>query len=79
MAAKRGKPTISETVRDALRERNESLRSVARATGVPHCSLVRFLAGKCLRSDSLDRVAEHFGVEVRPPRRGSRKRAKKGG
>jgi len=70
MSTKPPKPTIAEVLREALGERKESLRAVERATGVPHPSLIRFLRGELrLRLDMADKLAAHFGVEVRRPRR----------
>jgi len=71
MSKTRGKPTtMTEVLRQSLAD-SESVRAVSRATGVPQCSLSRFLAGKQLRLDMADRLAAYFGVEVRPPRRGA--------
>ncbi len=69
-------PTISQALRDALRDaiQRESIRSVARGSGVPHPSLIRFLAEvRTLRLDMADKLAAYLGVEVR---RLPRKRAK---
>ena len=81
MSKTRGKPkTMTEALREALADRDATLRTVSGASGVPLCSLSRFLAGKqSLRLDMADRLAVYFGVEVRPPRRGSRKKGKTGG
>lgn len=62
-------PTISEALRSALRDaiQRESIRSVARGSGVPHPSLVRFLAEvRTLRLDMADKLAAYLGVKVRP-------------
>ena len=69
---------MTEALRSALRERTESLRAIERATGVPHPSLIRFLAGKSLRLDIADRLATYFGIDVRPPRRSERTKGTKG-
>jgi len=67
-------PTISDLLRDALRETTETIRGVSRATGVPHTSLIRFLRGELrLRLDMAERLVEHFGIEVRRPTGGKRK------
>lgn len=61
--------TMTELLREALSEA-DSLRAVARATGLKDPSLVRFLAGKqSLRLDLADRLAAHFGIECRRTRR----------
>jgi len=67
-------PTIAELLKEALAE-VESVRAVARATGVAQPCLVRFLSGKqSLHLDNADKLAEHFGFKVTRPKR----RAKKG-
>jgi len=61
------KPTLSDVIREALREatKSQSIRAVARATGVPHPSLIRFLRGdQSLRLDMADRLAAYLGVEA---------------
>lgn len=59
-----GKQAMSELLREALAE-TDSLRAVARATGVTHVSLIRFLNGtqNSLRLDLAERLAAHFGIE----------------
>jgi plasmid maintenance system antidote protein VapI len=73
MREREGKPTMTELLREALMERRESLRSIARAAGVHHPSLVRFLAGKSLRLDIADKLAAYLGVECRRTRGRRRK------
>jgi len=74
MSKARGKPkTMTDVLRKALAD-SESVRAVSRATGVPQCSLSRFVVGKqSLRLDMADRLAAYFGVEVRPPARRRKK------
>jgi len=67
---------MTELLREALSESTDSIRAVSRAAGVPHCSLLRFLAGTSLRLDMADRLAEHFGIVVRLPQRKARGKAK---
>ncbi|MBM4042698.1 MAG: helix-turn-helix transcriptional regulator [Planctomycetes bacterium] len=75
MSKRQAQPMMTELLREALRE-SDSLRAVARATGVHQPNLSRFLAEKgSLRLDKADALARFFGFRVtRPPRR-----AKKGG
>lgn len=65
-----------EPFADALREalgNAKSLRSTARAAGISHPSLVHFMSGaRTLRLDIADKLAVHFGFEVKRPR-GKRK------
>jgi len=68
---------MTELLREALAECDESLRAVARAAGCHHPSLVRFMAGKqSLRLDIADKLAAYFGIECRRKRRRRRKEAR---
>ena len=59
-------PSMTQLLTEALARREESLRSIAAATGVNHVSILRFLAGKqSLRLDLADKLAEYLGIEVR--------------
>jgi len=61
--------TITELLREALADA-ESVRAVARATGLTHVALARFLKGQqSLRLDLADRLAAYFGIECRRTRR----------
>jgi len=54
--------TMTQLLREALAEA-DSIRSVAKATGLTHVSLVRFANGEqSLRLDLADKLAAHFGV-----------------
>jgi len=61
---------MTELLREALSEA-ESIRAVAKATGLRHSSLLRFVNGKqSLRLDLADRLAAYFGIESRRTDRG---------
>ena len=56
-------------LRDALAAA-ESLRAVERATGVKRQSMMKFVRGEqSLRLDMADRLARHFAIEIRAPKR----------
>tara|TARA_B100000683_G_C12026147_1_gene364215 strand:+ start:111 stop:326 length:216 start_codon:yes stop_codon:yes gene_type:complete len=56
---------LTALLREALRE-VESVRAVAKATGLRHSSLLRFMHNETsLRLDLADRLAEYFGIESR--------------
>ncbi len=56
---------MTELLRAALKEA-ESFLGVERATGVKRQSLMKFARGEqSLRLDLADKLAEHFGIEVR--------------
>ena len=68
--------TISGLLLEALAE-VESVRAVARATGVPQPCLVRFMAGRqSLRLDNAEALAAYFGIVSRQGK--ARGRAAKG-
>ena len=59
---------MTQLLREALGEA-DSLKSVARATGLQRASLMRFLRGdQSLRLDLADRLAAHFGIESKRKR-----------
>lgn len=61
--------TMTELLRNALGTA-DSIRGVAKAAGLNHASLVRFVnGGQSLRLDLADRLAAYFGIECRPGRR----------
>ena len=61
--------SMSELLRGCLREA-KSIRAVARATGLDHASLVRFLHGqRSLRLDKAEALAAYFGIECRRTRK----------
>jgi len=61
---------MTELIREALADWDEPIRAVARATGLDHASLLRFLRGeRSLRLDLADRLAAHLGIESRRVRR----------
>ena len=63
-------PTMTELLREALQE-CESLNAVQRATGLKRQALAKFMrAEQSLRLDLADKLAAHFGVEVRRKRKG---------
>lgn len=58
------KGTMTELLRQALLECDESYRAIERATGIKNPSLVRFARGdQSLRLDLADKLAEYFGIE----------------
>ena len=64
MAKKQKQPqTLTEVLREALSQ-VDSLREVARATGLHHATLIRFLReDQTLRLDAADALARHFRIE----------------
>jgi plasmid maintenance system antidote protein VapI len=59
------KDTMTELLRHAMTHA-DSIRGVAKATGLDHSSLVRFTNGEqSLRLDLADKLAAYFGIECR--------------
>ena len=59
--------TMTELLRDALRQCGESQRAIERATGVKRQTMAKFVNGEqSLRLDKADALAAYFGLTVRP-------------
>ena len=59
---------LRQALRQALRD-SETLVGVERATGLKRQSLAKFMRGEqSLRLDMADRLAKHFGIEIRTKR-----------
>lgn len=63
------KETMTDMLRKALAEAassGQSIRSIARATGLKHPALLKFLRGdQSLRLDLADKLAAYLGIEVK--------------
>jgi transcriptional regulator with XRE-family HTH domain len=58
-------PTISDTVRNVIRDRGLSYSEVGRLAGVQPSQIGRFMKGeRGLTSDSLDRICIALGLEL---------------
>jgi len=55
--------TMTELLRECLADA-ESIRAIAKATGLDHAALLRFMRGTSLRLDKADILAQHFGLTV---------------
>jgi plasmid maintenance system antidote protein VapI len=66
------KTNMSETLKRAITESGLARIAIERATGVKRASIMRFLRGETsLRLDMADRLADFFGLELRPKRKGT--------
>ena len=64
-------PTMTHTLKRAVRESGLSLYAIAAASGVKRPSLSKFMAGKqSLRLDMADRLAMFFRLTLAPKRKG---------
>ena len=58
---------MTETLRQAIIESDLPMLTIARKSGVERVSLIRFKRGEqSLRLDCADKLAAHFGLELRP-------------
>ena len=63
------KRTMTELLPKSLSEA-DSIRAVAKAIGLDHSSLLRFVNGEqSLRLDLADQLADYFGIECQRTRR----------
>jgi len=68
------KQTMTETLRKAMRDSGLPHLTISEATGVPRPSVIRFLRGEqSIRLDLADKLAEYFGLELRPTKPAKRK------
>jgi hypothetical protein len=63
--------SITDALRKAVAGSELSFIALERETGVLRQSLMKFARGEqVLRGDAYDRLAEFFGLELRPKRKG---------
>ncbi len=62
--------SITDHLRKLVRDSEASRYAIAQATGVQQSALLRFVAGKDLRGESLDKLAEYYGLELKAKRKG---------
>lgn len=66
--------TISHRLRQAIADSGMSMLALQKGSGVVRQSLMRFADGRAsLRLDHADKLAEFFGLELRPVQRRRRK------
>ena len=62
---------LRQTIARAVEEGRTNYKALERDTGVTRASIMRFVRGsQSLRLDMADRLAAHFGLELRPKRKG---------
>jgi hypothetical protein len=57
---------VGEVLREAIRASGLSVHALWKATGVPPSSLSRFRQGAGLELNTIEVLAQHFGLELRP-------------
>lgn len=67
--SKKQPPTISDQLREALKNRIEggvSARQIARESGVAYPVITRFVSGlRSMKLESVDQLCAYFGFELR--------------
>ena len=67
--------TMTDTLRQAIRESGLPMLTLATETGIERASLIRFARGdQSLRLDLADRPAEYFGLELQPTKGKAKRR-----
>ena len=71
--------TVSDTLRQALKDCGRSMYTVAQETGINASVLSRFVSGGAgLRSGNLDTLADFLDLELRPRIKAAKSRTPKG-
>lgn len=71
--------SITDALRAKINESDLPIRELGRATGISHVSLIKFRRGEFgLLLSAADRLAEYFGLELKPaqPAKNSRRKTK---
>lgn len=68
------KLSITGTLRKAIADSEMTFQALERESGVVRQSLMKFARGeRHMRGDMLDKLADYFGLELRPTRSAKRK------
>ncbi|MCK6456485.1 MAG: hypothetical protein L6Q92_08145 [Phycisphaerae bacterium] len=59
---------IEKALRNAMKRCGLSVYAIAKGSGVPLTCVQQFAAGRGLRLATADRLADYFGLELRPKR-----------
>ncbi len=58
--------SITKTIRDAVNASEETRYAICQVTEIDQAALKRFAEGGDIRGVTLDKLAEYFGLELRP-------------
>lgn len=61
--------TITETLRQAIKDSGKSMRLLAKESGVDRMSLTWFMEGRSLHAGNIDKLAEYFGLVLVPKKK----------
>ncbi len=66
--ARKKKQTVTEQLRNTIEKSGLTHYRIGKMSSVPHTVLGRFISGerRYLRSDTIDRLCEALGLELRP-------------
>ncbi|MCD4726058.1 MAG: helix-turn-helix domain-containing protein [Pirellulales bacterium] len=65
MSKGKTKPTLTDVLRTAIKESELTQYRIAKDTGIPATSIMRFMRGETsLRLDKADVLAEYLGLEL---------------
>jgi hypothetical protein len=69
--------SVSDTLRQAIRQSDQTLYRIAKDAGVDWSVLQRFLDGSRpnIRLDTVEKLCLHFGLELRPANAGRGRRS----
>ena len=60
-------PTVSETLRRAIRDSGRTLYRVAKDSGIPYATLHRFMSGeRSISLRALDKLSAYLGLQLVP-------------
>lgn len=60
--------SITDTIRESLRQSGLTQVQIAAAAGISQRAVSEFLAGKTARSDTIDRLASVMDAQIRVPK-----------
>lgn len=60
--------SITTTIRDAVNSSKESRYAISQATGIDQAALKRFAEGGDVVGATLDKLADYYGLELKPKR-----------
>lgn len=55
---------IQQAIRDAINSSGKSRHAISKATGINRSVLSRFIHGKTLTTETIQRIADHLGYEI---------------
>jgi hypothetical protein len=61
--------TLAEKLRHEIETCGKSRYSISKSTGIEEASLCRFMHGGSLKIETVDKLLDYFGYEIRKKRR----------